>query len=208
MKDPARPSQLYMAGDLSAGRVNPNVNGFTGLYTSFENFDKQVAADIDKMSAGADKTTAKTMLDVSNNNILKAAFDLRSATRFEKLHDELTKKFSPSGKNDKVYEYTDQDGNTKRFDPVQWVVEKKTLWGRSFNSINLQKSAEKNPQMNDPILKQRIQDHIKLFNSDGEDGKGKGLMVYDPRYAGTNGRHQNVIDKQNKVGSAYQKNCK
>ncbi|KAF1988609.1 hypothetical protein K402DRAFT_391828, partial [Aulographum hederae CBS 113979] len=207
MKDPARPQEFYMAGDLSANRVYPKVNSFTKLFESFEEFDKQVSKDINAMPEGDDKANARKMLDRSNFKLLQAARDLRTASRAEKLHDELTKKFSPTGNHDLIYEYTDADGNKKRWDPIQWVVEKKDLFGRNFNNIKLGESAAKNPQMNEVELKKRIQDHIALFNIDGDGGKGKGLMVYDPRYAGTNGRHQHVINVQNKVGGVYSGNC-
>ncbi|KAK4208722.1 hypothetical protein QBC37DRAFT_404999 [Rhypophila decipiens] len=119
----------------------------------------------------------------------------------------MTKKFPPTGKLDKVYEYQ-KDGKTLRFDPMQWVVEKKQLWGLEFQTINVPEGAKRNPQINDPILKVRIQAHINLFNNDGEDQRGKGLINYDPRNAGTNGRHQHVIATQKRVVKAYGKTCK
>ncbi|KAM7184574.1 hypothetical protein V8F33_012910 [Rhypophila sp. PSN 637] len=187
LKDPSdsRGERLYMAGDVPASRVDAKSNGITGLFRRFEEFDRLVAADIAKMPDGADKTNAKASLDGSNN-VLKAANDLRIATRNQKLHDELMKKFSPTGKLDKIYEY-EKDGKTLRFDPVH---------------------AKKNPQMNDPILEKRIKDHINLFISDGSNGKGAGLINYDPRYLGTNQRHQRIITIQQTVGKAYGKNCK
>lgn len=211
--NPARPQELYMAGDMTASRVNAKVNSFSALYNSFKAFDKQVSADIDKMDGSTDegfktKTLAQKMFSSSTDGILLAANKLRDATRREKLRNELVKKFSPTGKLDAVYQYTDADGKAQRFDPIQWVEDKTVQWGRTFTTINLGQTEAKNPQMLNDILKQRVQAHVALFNSDGEDGKGKGLMVYDPRYAGTNARHLAVINMQKEVGIAYQNSCK
>ncbi|CAK7205465.1 hypothetical protein SEUCBS139899_008240 [Sporothrix eucalyptigena] len=206
--DPARPGELYMAGEMSVRQVNPKTTSFTGLYNSMENFDKQVAADISKMTDLTAKTKAQKMLSLSNDEILMAAYKLRDTTRLEKLRDELVKKFSPNGKFDAVYQYTDADGKAQRFDPIQWVEEKTNLWGRTFTTINREKSETKNPQMANEILFDRVSKHVKLFNEDGEDGKGKGLMVYNPKFAGTNARHLAVVNLQKKVGVAFQQVCR
>lgn len=206
--NPARPQELYMAGDLTANRVNPKVNSFSALYNSFTNFDKQVGPDIDKMSDFTAKSKAQNMYLLSNNEILKAAYNLRDATRREKLHDELIKKFSPTGKFDAVYQYTDADGKAQRFDPIQWVEDKTVRWGRTYTTINQGQTEAKNPQLSNDILKQRVQDHVALFNRDGEDGKGKGLINYNPRYAGTNARHLAVVNLQKAVGVSFQNFCR
>ncbi|CAK7223416.1 hypothetical protein SBRCBS47491_005201 [Sporothrix bragantina] len=206
--DPAKPQVLYMAGEMSVNRVYPKVHTFTALYNSMKDFDKQVKTDIDAMTDVAAKARAQNMLLLSNNQLLKSSHDLRTYTRRQKLRNELTKKFSPKGKFDSVYQYTDENGKTQRFDPIQWVEEKGTLWGRSFTVINMDETEKKNPQMLNDILKGRVQDHIALFNSDGSDGKGAGLMEYDPQYAGTNGRHEAVIKLQKEVGVSFQGVCR
>jgi hypothetical protein len=207
---PSRPTELYMAGDFPARAVNPQSTGFTNLYQRMIEFDKQVSADIDKMAAGDAKTAARRMLDISNNNILKACRDLRDFTRKEKLQEEMTKKFS-TGKFDKVYEYYDEvEKKTKYFAPIDWKFSTPTIWGRTYKILNRKASEDANPQMLDKRLKDKLDAHVDLFNNDGEgtDKKGRGLLTYDVKYAGTNGRHQNIIDVQNRVGAAYQKNCK
>jgi hypothetical protein len=206
--NPARPQDLYMAGDLTASRVNPKTNSFSALYNSFTNFDKQVGADIDKMTDVTAKSSAQKLFLSSNDQILMAAYKLRDATRREKLRDELVKKFSPTGRFDAVYQYTDADGKMQRFDPIQWVEDKMNLWGRTYTTINQVQTEAKNPQMANDILHQRVEDHVALFNKDGEDGKGKGLMVYNPKYAGTNARHLAVVNLQKKVGVAFQNVCR
>jgi hypothetical protein len=136
-----------MAGNVSPKRVLPNlgINGITGLYDKLQEFDKLVAIDIAKMPDGDAKSTAKAMLDASNERILPAATELRTATREQKLYEEMVKKFSPTGKFDKVYEY-EKDGKTLRFDPIQWVVQKTNLWGRDFQYINVGETRKNNKQ--------------------------------------------------------------
>lgn len=206
MADPTDPSgqRLLMADDIKAARVNPLANGFNNLFERFKDFDKYLSTGIANMPNGDAKTNAQNLLDTSNKNVLKAATDLRTAARQQKVYDEITRKFSPTGNLDKIYEYTKPDGTLGRWDPVQWSVEKVNLWGGDSQKINVHDSIAKNPQLREPDLLKKFADHMTLFNRDGEDGKGKGLISnYNPRYAGTNGRHQNIVHIQKEVWAAY-----
>ncbi|KAH8879283.1 hypothetical protein GQ53DRAFT_854992 [Thozetella sp. PMI_491] len=210
MPDPAQPSKLYMAGDFAVFRVNNGYNGFKALFENFlADFDKEVTDFINGMTDATKKATATDMLTKSNT-ILGYAKELRGATMDQKLYEELIKKFSPTGQNDLVYQYQDESGATKRWDPIKWVPDDKTLWGRKYTKIDLQSSRYANPQMLDPILKQRIKDHVSLFEKDGTNGRGAGLINYDPQYPGTNGRHKTIVNAQKKLYDAFPlpKNCK
>lgn len=218
--DPGDASRLVMAGDIQASRVissytdsggkKINVNGIAALWRGFTEFNTQTVKYVNGLPDGDAKTNAKSMLDFSENTLLKAANTLRSASTQQKLYDEMSKKFS-TGKFDEVYKYTDADGKTKYYDPIKWNAPKTTIWGKQFQQINLQATINDNPQMrlnNDDLLN-KVKAHKALFDKDGDPpGTGKGLLNWDPRFPTSNANHQFIIDAQGRVGKAYVGSCK
>lgn len=220
LADPGDASKLVMAGDTQASRViqsytdsggkKINVNGIAALWRGFKEFNTQTVDYVKNLPDGDAKTNAKRMLDFSENTLLKATYDLRSASSQQKLYDEMSKKFS-TGKFDEVYKYTDSEGKTKYYDPIKWNAPKTTIWGKQFQRIDLQATINDNPQMllnNDDLLN-KVKAHKAIFDTDGKPpGTGKGLLNWDPRFPTSNSNHQFIIDEQRKIGQAYLGACK
>ncbi|KAM7198760.1 hypothetical protein V8F20_006075 [Naviculisporaceae sp. PSN 640] len=195
--------QLYMSGNVAISRVLPPQKSVNGLYQKLQEFDTLVKNEIDAMSAGDAKNQARAMHLDSTNKLLAAVIQLRKATRDALIYQELIAKFSPTGKFDKVYEYQDPDGKTQRFAPIQWVANEVTLWGRTYKQYNEEKTAEKSPQLRDPVLYKRVTDHIELWEKDGSKGKGEGLIYYNPTRSGTNKSHAHIIKLQQTTSARF-----
>lgn len=203
---PTDPSMLYMSGTVEVQQVMPEKSSITALYNKIQEFDKLVTDEIARMPDGDAKNRARTMHDVSSTRILPAATELRKATRDALIFKELSAKFSPTGKYDKVYEYTGPDGKPLRFDPIQWVTDEVTLWGRKYKQYNEGKTAEKSPQLRNPELYKRVTEHIQLWENDGSNGKGQGLLFYKPLQSGSNRSHAHVIKLQETTYAKFRGN--